>query len=442
MHHPLIRTLIIAVFLAGFSTVSAQEVRKLTLEELISIGLENNHQLHASEMNVVSSRARLSELNAMRLPSLSFGASYTRLSSIDPFSIETPFGNFDITQDIVNTYNLQLTLQQPIFTGFRLSGSADAAEYNYKAAQQDFAANKNDLIFNIKNAYWGLFKAKEVKKVVDENVGQVKAHLEDVQNLFKQGLATRNDLLRVQVQLSEAELRQIDANNAVRLANIALNNVINIPLSTKIEIAEDVAPEQDKLPSIDDLTEMTYKNRPELKAMDFRVKASETGIKVAQSSWWPQIYLQGNYNYSRPNQRVFPLTDEFKGTWDVTVNLQMSLWNWGQTSDQTTQAEALYEQTKDSYETLKDAVTLEVTQNYLNVLRAKERITVSAGSVKQAEENYRVTSDKFKNGLVLNSELIDAEFDLLQAKTNYVQALVDYQLAKANLEKSVGEQRN
>src|SRR5690606_23003605 len=106
MHHPLIRTLIIAVFLAGFSTVSAQEVRKLTLEELISIGLENNHQLHASEMNVVSSRARLSELNAMRLPSLSFGASYTRLSSIDPFSIETPFGNFDITQDIVNTYNL------------------------------------------------------------------------------------------------------------------------------------------------------------------------------------------------------------------------------------------------------------------------------------------------------------------------------------------------
>lgn len=442
MHNALIRTLILAAFLAGFGFTSAQEVRNLTLEESITIGLENSHQLHSSGMRVVSSEARLSELNAMRLPSLSFGASYTRLSSVDPFSIETPFGNFDITQDIVNTYNLQLTLQQPIFTGFRLSGSADVAEYNYKAAQQDFSADKNTLIFNIKNAYWGLFKAKEVKKVVDENVDQIKAHLDDVQNLFKQGLSTRNDLLRVQVQLAEAELRQIDANNAVRLANISLNNVINLPLSTKIEIEENVEPQQDKLPGIDDLTDMTYKNRPELKAMDFRVKASETGIKVANSTWWPQIYLQGNYNYARPNQRIFPLTDEFKGTWDVTVNLQMNLWNWGQTSDQSTQAEAMYEQTKDSYETLKDAVTLEVTQNYLNVLRAKERISVSAGSVNQAEENYRVTSDKFKNGLVLNSDLIDAEFDLLQAKTNYVQALVDYQLAKANLEKSVGEQRN
>lgn len=421
------------------SNVYSQEVRNLSLQETIKIGLENSYLLHSSRMAVLSTEARLSEVNALRLPSLGLNATYTRLSSIPPFSIQTPFGDFDITQDIVNTYNFQLSLQQPIFTGFRLVNSSKIAEYNLEATRQDYAADEKTLVYNIKNAYWNLYKAGEVKKVVDENVAQVRAHLEDIQNLFKQGLSTRNDLLRVQVQLSEAQLRQIDANNALRVASVNLSNVINIPLTTGITITDSVEARSDIIPALDLLTEKAYSTRPELKALDFRVKASETAINVAQASWWPQIFLQGNYNYARPNQRVFPSTDEFKGTWDVSVALQMNLWNWGQTSSQTTQAESQYEQTKDTYQTLRNNVALELTQNYLNVLRSKERILVAEESVGQAEENYRVTSEKFKNGLVLNTDLIDAEVDLLQARTNYVQSLVDYELAKASLERSTGE---
>jgi outer membrane protein TolC len=417
----------------------AQEKRELSVEDAIKTGLENSYQLHSSQMQVVSAEARLSEVSKLRLPSLSFNATYTRLSEIDPYLISTPFGDFNISENIPNNYSLVLTLQQPIFTGFRLSGNSDIAEYNYLATKETYTADRNTLVYDIKNAYWNLFKANEVKKVTDENVAQVKAHLDDIQNLFKQGLATKNELLRVQVQLSEAQLRQIDANNGVRLANINLNNVIKLPLSTEIIIKENVEKGAGSPLNLDQLTDRAFKNRPELKAMDFRVKASETGIKVAQSSWWPQVYLQGNYNYDRPNQRIFPSEDKFNGTWNVSVALQMNLWNWGQTIDQTTQAEAQYAEAKDTYETLKDAVVLELTQNYLNVLRAEERISVAESTTSQAEENYRVTSEKFKNGLVLNTDLIDAEVDLLQARTNYVQAIVDYQLAKANLEKSIGE---
>jgi len=432
-------TLSVTVCILFASSVFAQEKREMSVNDAVKTGIENSYQLHSSQMQVVSSEARLSEVNTNRLPSLSFSAAYTRLSDIDPYMINTPFGNFDISQNIPNNYTLKLTLQQPIFTGFKLSGASEIAEYNYMASKETFTADRNTLVYNIKEKYWNLFKANEVKKVVDENVGQVKAHLEDIQNLFKQGLATKNELLRVQVQLSEAQLRQIDANNAVKLANISLNNTINIPLSTEIVLKENVEKGSDNLLNIDDLTEKAYKNRPELKAMDFRVKASETGIKVAKSAWYPQVYLQGTYDYDRPNQRIFPSTDEFNGTWNMSVSLQMNLWNWGQTVDQTTQAEAQYAETKDTYESLKDAVALELTQNYLNVIRAKERITVAESTTSQAEENYRVTSEKFKNGLVLNTDLVDAEVDLLQAKTNYVQAVVDYQLAKANLEKSIGE---
>lgn len=423
---------IILITAAGF----AQSI--LTIDESIQLGLKNSELLHASQMKVISAEARESEINTARLPQLKLNASYTRLSEIDPFAINTPFGDFIISPSIVNNYNVRLSLTQPVFTGFRLSASSDAAGFNSLAVKKEYSKDEQDLILNIKNAYWGLFKAKKFKAVVDENVEQIRAHLKDVENFFNQGLATNNDLLKIQVQLSEALLRQIEAKNGVQLSAMNLKNQIGLPLNDNIDIKEDIKSFTIDLKSIDELVEAAYKNRPELEALDFRIKASESGIKAAQASWYPQIYLSGNYLYANPNQRIFPAEEKWNATWDVSVSLQYDLWNWGATSDQTTQAKALYEQVKDSYKTAKDFVTLDVTQNFLLLQQASEKMNVSGQSIEQAKENYRVTYDKYLNGLILNSEVIDAEVALLQANTNYIQSLVDYEMAKARLERSVG----
>jgi outer membrane protein TolC len=151
------------------------------------------------------------------------------------------------------------------------------------------------------------------------------------------------------------------------------------------------------------------------------------------------VYLFGDYNYARPNSRIFPTVDQFKDTWDVGVTASWDLWNWGATIHQTDQAQSQLAQAQDAYDQLQDGVTLEVTQNYLNVHQASERIGVSATAVQQAQENYRVVNEKYKSGLALNTDLLDAEVSLLQAKTNYTQSLVDYELALARLSKAVGE---
>jgi outer membrane protein TolC len=417
----------------------AQEVRKLSLDESIQIGLQNSETIHSSQMKVNYAEARLSEVNTFLLPSLKLNASYTRLSEIEPFVLTTPIGNFDISPSIVNNYNVKLSLQQPLFTGFKLLSSSHIADYNYQAQKQLYTRDEQQLILDIKNAYWNLFKAVKVKSAVDENVSLIQAHLNDTKNFFDQGLATKNDLLKVQVQLAEAQLRQIDAKNGVELAKNNLNNVIGLPLSSNIEVQSDVTINDETSPDLEKLIEESMQNRPELKAMDFQLKAGESGITLAESNWYPQIYLTGNYYYSRPNPRIFPSEDKFNGTWDVGVGLSWDIWNWLSTSDQTDEAEAQYEQVKDSYKSLKDGVTLEVTQNYLNLLKAKEKVMTANQSVAQAEENYRVTDETYKNGLALNSDLLDAEFALMQAKTNYIQSLADYELAKASLEKSTGK---
>lgn len=434
------RLILILIFGSAISfRAFSQEKEKLTIDESIKIGLKNSNVLHSSKMNLNYADAKWSEVNTFRLPSLSFSASYTRLSEVNPFTVNTPFGRFDISPAIFNNYNMRVSLQQPVFTGFKLESNSKIAELNFLAAKQQYSADQNELVYNIKNAYWGLFEANQIQNVTEENVNQVQSHLTDVQNLFKQGLATKNDVLKVQVQLGEAQLKLIDAKNALRLANINLNNVLGIALSTEIETEEPVE-EQITMPyDLSSLLNQAYDRRPELRSMDYRVQANESGITAAKSDWFPQVYLTGNYNYSRPNPRILPTQDKFFGTWDVSVSLSLNLWNWGATVDRTDQAEAQFEQSKDTYKILKDRVTLEVTRNFLNIQKSKDKMSVAKQSVSQAEENYRITDEKFKNGLALNSDLLDAEVALLQAKTNYIQSIVDYQLAAAQLEKSVGK---
>jgi outer membrane protein TolC len=416
----------------------------ITVDQSVQLGMENSKSLHESLMKVQQAGAQESEVRTNELPSLTANGSYTRLSPITPFDIVLGRLTYVVVPNILNNYSGRISAQQPLFTGFRLESDKNAAEYSTRASENDYTSDKNQLVYNVKNAYWSLFRAIELEKVVAENIEEVKAHLNDVQNLMDQGMATNNDLLRVQVQLSNTELLQIDAKNNIELAMVGLDNAMGVPLDTRIALQSVPRPLADTtvgqhIGNLDSLIAAAIDNRPDLRALDFRVKASDESVKAAESGWYPQVYLFGDYVDARPNSRYFPEIDMFKDSWDFGVTASWNIWNWGATIDQTNEAQAQRSQAQDALLQLRDGVTLEVTQSYLNLKKTVEQIGVSAEGVKQAQENYRVTNEKFKSGLALNSDVLDAELSLLQAKTNYTQALVDYELANAQLVKSIGQ---
>jgi outer membrane protein TolC len=415
----------------------------LSVEDAVKTGLEKSKSIHASLMRVQMADAKSSEASTLQLPSVKFNGSYARLSEVPGFEIPAgAFGNpvpILLSPAVLNNYNLRLSVQQPLFTGFRLERNSDIADYSAQATQKDYEKDKSELVYNIKNAYWNLSRVIELQKVVDENVAQIQAHVKDVQSMQAQGILTTNDVLKVQVQLSDAQLRQIDMRNNVQLARIALNSTLGLPLDTEILLTSTITNQPRLFSDLHSMTVQAFERRPEMQAMAFRVKAGDAAVSLAQSNWWPQVYLFGNYLSARPNQRVFPTKDEFRDTWDVSVSLSFDIWNWGSTVHQTDQARAQLAQAEDGLAQLRDGVVLDVTRNYLNVSRGKERIVVAEQGVKQAEENYRATNAKFKQGLSVNSDLLDAEVALLQAKTNYTQSLVDFELAQAALERAIGE---
>jgi outer membrane protein TolC len=435
------RIIVVAcVLCATIVSITVAQKRSLTIEESVTLGLENSRVLHASHMKSEYAEAKAREMSALLYPSLKVQASYQRLSSVPEFKIPFP-GIPTIFPYLADNYVARASFQQPLFTGWKLQGAADNASYQAEATRSDVVKDKGELVFNIKSAYWNLFRAREIKRLADENVGQVSAHLEDTENLVKQGLVTTNDLLKVKVQLSNSRILQSDAVNNVQLATIVFNSTVGLPLPTDIEITSPLTPTSKEFGELQKLLTVAWTQRPEILAMESRIKASDAAIVSAAGGWFPQIFLTGNYTYSRPNQRIIPLQDEFKDTWDVGVSIQFDLWNGLTTVHQTSQARSQHEQNKDFLATLKDGVTLEVTQNYLSYQQAKERIRLSELSVQQANESYRMASEKFKAGLTTSSELLDAEVALLQSKLQLTQALVDHELSEARLTKSVGDLR-
>ncbi|HET55121.1 MAG TPA: TolC family protein [Ignavibacteria bacterium] len=422
-------------------SVLYSQPQKLTLQESIELGLQNSKDLKISQSKLKSSDAKVSEVNSMFLPQLKLMANYTRLSdNVPPFEVTTPFSPMPIriSDPVLDNYNLKLSLQQPLFTGFRLSSSKKAAEYNFNAAELEYSKEMNEAALNIHNAFWNYYRAQEVRNLLEKSLGQIENHLRDTKNFLENGLVTQNDYLKLQVQYSNTKLQLIEAENNLEVARAVFNKTLGLSLESKTEIIVDKAEAKTVEYDIKDLVKEAKQNRDELQSLAYRLKAADENISAARSDWFPNIYLTGNYYYSNPNARYQPLTDQWNDTWDVGVTLSWDIWNWGLTSSKTTQAEELSVQTQATLEKLNDNIEVEVYQNYLNLFKSKEKVDVSRLSLEQASENYRITSEKYDQQLATSTDLIDAEVSELQAATNLTFSLIEYNLAKVRLEKAVG----
>lgn len=436
---------------------TAQDTLNLSVDQCIQMGLENSPSLHASTMRLQSAEAKAHEAAAQQLPSLKLNASYTRLSNVPPFEAQIPANSFgpgfpssnkliSIAPSVSDNINARLTLQQPVFTGFRLQSNRAMNNRSAEAAKEELRRDRSDLRYAIVAAYWGLYRAHQYRDAVVENISRVRAHLKDVENFFQQGISTRNDVLKVSVQLNSATLAGMEAENAIRVQRMALLSLIGSDVSNDINLtsvpvslaAVDSLAGLPRVPTRD-LVRNAMRKRPEVAATEKRILAADQGIRMARSARYPQLHVIGNYTYARPNPRFVPTVDRFNDSWDVSLVASMDLWNWGMTSDQIAQANAQKMMADDALKSLRDAVTREVTQAALEFDLSLGRARLANEGVAQAAENYRVTHDRFRAGVALNSDLLDAETSLFQSNIQLTSALVEVELASARLHRATGE---
>jgi len=428
------------LFLFALTIPVIVTAQTFTLEQSIDTGLKNSKELKISNSKVIGYDAKITEVGSQMLPQLKLSAGYTRLSDVPDFSVSLPGSpvSFKIQDVVLDNYSLKLSLQQPLFTGFRLSSLKSAAEYNYTASELEYNKDINEYAFKIQNAFWNFYKAKQIKSLLEETLKQIDKHLQDTKNYLENQLVTKNDVLKLEVQYSNTQLALIESENNLDLARINFNKVLGIDLDSQTDIKTDDINLIKNNYDLDDIKKEAIQNRKELQSMEYRLKSSKEAVTAANSNWFPTVSLFGNVYYQKPNQRYLPLKDIDHGSWDVGIALSWDVWNWGYNSSQTTQAEQNYLQAQTSLSELKDAVQVEVYQSYLTYKRSFDKVDVSKKSVEQADENYRIMQQKYDEQLATSTDLIDAEVSVLQAKTNLTNSLVDYQLAKVHLEKAMG----
>ena len=430
---------ILSLILLAFVNLFPQH--KLTIEESIQLGLKNSKNLKISKSKLLGAEAKITETTSQLLPRLSFNAGYTRLSDVPPFEVKLPIfpAPIKIEDVVLDNYAVKVSLQQPLFTGFRLLSLKSASEKNRDAAVSDYDKDANEEAFNIINAFWNYFKAQKLKDYLDENLKQEDAHLTDTKNFLANDLVTKNDLLKLEVQFASLKLKQIEAENSLNISRALFNKVLGLPISDQTEIEGNEPKLGITAFNYDSLLSSAMQTRLELIAMDYRLQAGNENVSAAASGWYPAIFLFSDYYYNRPNQRIMPTLDKFKDSWDAGVTLSWDIWNWGYNSSQVEQARQNLNQLNTNKELLKESIEVEVYNNFMALNAAQNKIEVARTGLAQADENYRGIQEKYNVQYATSTDLIDAETSRLQSQTDLINSLVDYETALARLLKSAGK---
>ena len=437
------------LILCAAASAWGQTPQLLSLDDAVAIGKRQSRALQIASARADGAAAKAGEAGAARWPSLRASAGYLRVSpgnfSLNlqiPPSFGALLGPSAFSPAVVeDNYSLRVALYQPVFTGFRLSSAASAAELSSQASALDRDLAADDLVLNVTTAYWTLYQTLEWKRMVGENVTRLESYVADTRRMLDNGLATRNDLLKMEVQLANARVQLIDAENETLLAEMNLNAALGQPVETRIQPSS--TPEEvfrtDSLGEVSDGGE-ALAVRKDYRAAGLLRDAARENVRAASGGYWPQIDLTAAYNYNRPYARYSPVSSEFLGGWEIGLQMSLDLWNWGRTASQREQAEAALRQSEQQLAQMKDNIALEINRAALGKRRATEKVSVARLAVSQAEEHLRMTNDRYRTGLASASDLLDAEVSLLQAKTSASGAAVEFAVAAARLVRAKGRQ--
>lgn len=423
-------------------SIHAQTSLNLTVGEAVEIAMSKNTSIIIAEQKVQEQKAGIGEARSLFFPKLSGRANYTRLD-IAPyisFGKKSPFplppgspSKFTIGDE--NLYDLGFTIMQPLFTGFALKNRYDIAVNSVKSVENEYDTASMDVILQVKEAYYSLLKTREMVKISDESMKLIQAHIADLKRMQAVGLIAENDILKAEVQLSEIKLQKIQTENAAELIEKRLCMVLKISMDTDLILTTPLEANDIEV-SLESLTQQAMEKRPEIKSLQNRIEIAKKSVSLVRSQRFPQISALYSWSYKRPNREY---EKEFYDSWTVGLNAQLNIFDWGGIHYQIKQAELQKRQAEEGMSQLKDFISLEVTQVYLNLQEAEERIKAAHINVKQAEENYRVTQNKFSEGLVNNTEMLDANAALTRARVAKTSALSDYLTSLANIERVAGK---
>jgi outer membrane protein len=400
------------------------EGEKLSLERAVEIAQAMQPTILAAQGSIAAVQSRVGQARSGLFPQVNGSVNYDRL---------TPAGSYAMPIDddhIYNQYSTGVTANQVLYDFGRIRTQVAIQKTGVESSRADLASVEDQVVFNVKSAYFDLLRAGRNREVAVETVKQFEKHLEQAKGFYEAGVKPKYDVTKAMVDLSNAKLSLIQAENGRRLARVSLNVAMGMPEAPAYEVEDTLELVRFTLPFAEALSK-AYDQRPDLKSLLLKKKAAGQSVELARKGYYPS--LSGSANFSDAGAK-FPLDEG----WDVGVGLNIPIFNGMLTRHQIGEAQANLAVIAANETGLRQSIYQQVQQSYLNLQEAEDRAHTTQLAVKEAEENDEIAVGRYDAGVGSPVEVTDADVALANAKFNHIAALYDYKIAQVTIEKAIG----
>lgn len=394
---------------------------KYNLEQCIAIALEKHPSLKASAGAVKASESKVGQAKANYYPQLNLSTNYQRIGPTSPAG-----SNLDSYDKYSTDVNVGVTL----FDFGKTSTQVKIQDLSVNASRADYDDVMILVVLNVKNAYYNLLQTQRNLDVAVDTMHQFQQHLDQANAFFRIGTKPKFDVTKAEVDLGNARLNVLKAENALRSARITLKDTMGIPENADFPIVDNLAFQKSNL-QLNDVLNTAYSNRPDLRSVIAKREATEKSIDLAKKGYYPTLSGSAGYGYSGTD---FPLGSG----WNAGATLNFPLFTGLSTKYQVDEAKANLEILMANEDLIRQAISLDVKQAYLNVQDAAEQISVAEMTVSQAKDNYELASGRYRTGVGNPIEVADATITLNNARAALNSALYNHKTAQAALDKAIG----
>lgn len=430
--------LFLGIGLAFSNIIQAQTPRILTLEDAISLGVAHSKSLALDNYNLQLADSKILQNKNAKLPQIGVNLSYVRVSdNITPFKVNFPTGEVTLNPQILNQSYNSLQIRQLLWAGGKVKYGDELLALDKKAIYFDIQKNQLEIASTMTGLWYNLFTVKQSKKIIQANIELLNNQKKDAENFVKQGIILGNDLLKIELAVTNLASNLSDISTTENLLKYNLSTLAGLVSKMEIDIPETLPNTEQENDNLDVYLEKAFKNRAELKGLSIRKEQVNIGQKIAQSNFLPTLSASGSVNYDMPNQRVFPNVASLTGTWNVGVSLNWNLTDLYSNKEKVKESNLSYLKMNTVIEQAREGILLEVNADYNNYLQAKQKIQLANKSVEQATENFRVEQNKFQSNTTTSTDFLNANTLLLQSKINLTTVVANAGLAYRKLLKSI-----
>lgn len=344
--------------------------------------------------------------------------------------------------DTRHMFGGSIMVTQPVFMGGAIIAMNKMADLGEELAANSADARRQETLYQIDQAYWQVVSLHHKQKLAEGYLNLVKKLDDDVQKMIREGVATRSEGLSVSVKVNEAEMAVMKVNDGLTLSKMLLCQLCGLPVDEQVTLKDVLSPlEGDGYKAgVYEAPTNDYSNRPELKMLQNVVDINHQATNLLKAGHLPQVLLMGGYTATNPN--VYNgFQRKLGGAWNVAVMMRIPIWNWGDVAYKVRAAKGATTIATLELEEAREKMELQVNQSNFRVNEANKKLELALTSQQRAEENLRTANLGFQEGVISSTTVMEAQTAWLQAQSQRIDAEIDVQLSRVNLQKSLGTLR-